>query len=90
MKAKGQTRIGRIFADGRRVDEALRTAVRDAIREHRRRDAPVVVWRDNRAAWLSVRELASGSTLSNAKRTRKHRRGSKTVPGKSRARRSTT
>jgi len=34
MKAKQISRLGQIFADGRRIDEALRLAARDAIRKH--------------------------------------------------------
>lgn len=75
MKARGLSRIGRIFADGRRVDEALRSAVRDAIRRHRERDAPVVVWRDGRAAWLSVDELSRGRPRSTTRAMRKRGRG---------------
>jgi hypothetical protein len=57
MKAKQISRVGQIFADGRRIDEALRLAARDAIRKHEQHNAPVVVWRDGSTAWVPAREL---------------------------------
>ena len=57
MKARQGSRIGQIFADGRQIDEALRLAARDAIRKHALHDAPVVIWRDGRTAWVPAREL---------------------------------
>ena len=63
MKARQGSRIGKIFADGRQIDEALRLAARDAIRKHALLDAPVVVWRDGRIAWVPARELSSKTSL---------------------------
>jgi hypothetical protein len=57
IKAKQLSRLGRIFADGRRIDEALRLAARDAIRKHKQHNVPVVVWRDGATAWVPTREL---------------------------------
>jgi hypothetical protein len=57
VKAKQLSRLGQIFADGRRIDEALRLAARDAIRKHKQHNAPVVVWRDGATAWVPTREL---------------------------------
>jgi len=64
MKAKQVSRVGRIFADGRRIDEALRLAARDAIRKHEQHNALVVVWRDGRTALVSARELTTALTTS--------------------------
>jgi len=64
MKAKQISRVGQIFADGRRIDEALRLAARDAIRKHEQHNAPVVVWRDGRTALVSARELTTALTTS--------------------------
>jgi hypothetical protein len=46
------SRLGRIFADGRRIDRALKMAARVAIREYELHDAPVVIWRDGHVAWV--------------------------------------
>jgi hypothetical protein len=70
VKARHGSRIGKIFADGRQVDEALRLAARDAIRKHALHDAPIVVWRDGRIAWVPARELTS-KTSQKAMRTGK-------------------
>ena len=58
VRAKQLSRIGRIFADGRLIDAALRSAVRDAIRAHALDDVPVAIWRDGAVALVSARELS--------------------------------
>ena len=59
MKARtrSSSQVGRIFSDGRRIDEALKRAVRKAIRTHERHDVPVVLWRDGRVVLVPAREL---------------------------------
>ena len=74
MKPSQGTRISRIFADGRQIDKALRSAVREAIRTHQKRNAPVVVWRDGHTALVSARELTTPSTV-RSKRKAISRRG---------------
>jgi len=74
MKARQGSRIGEIFADGRQIDEALRLAARDAIRKHALHDAPVVIWRDGRTAWVPARELG---TKTQRKTTQKGTRSAK-------------
>ena len=76
MKDKQGSRIGQIFADGRQIDEALRLAARDAIRKHALHDAPVVVWREGRIAWVPVGELrAKPQRKSSRKGTPSPKRG---------------
>ena len=76
MKDKQGNRIGQIFADGRQIDEALRLAARDAIRQHALHDAPVVVWRDGRIAWVPAAEFrAKTQRKSSRKGTRSPKRG---------------
>jgi hypothetical protein len=67
-RTKPLSRIGRIFADGQRIDEALRCAVRDMIREHAADDAPVVIWRDGRVAWVPARELIPKTPAKTSRR----------------------
>jgi hypothetical protein len=74
MKARPLSRIGKIFADGRRIDQALRLAVRDAIREHARYDAPVVIWRDGAIAWVPAGDLVLKSSRQAAARQRPTKR----------------
>lgn len=74
-RTKQLSRIGRIFADGRRIDRALKMAARDAIRKHELHDAPVVVWRDGHIAWVPARELSAKAPATSAgKRTRAAKR----------------
>lgn len=73
MKAKQISRVGQIFADGRRIDEALRLAARDAIRKHELHNAPMVVWRDGGTAWVAPRELS----MKISRKTTRGRRVSK-------------
>jgi uncharacterized membrane protein len=57
MKSRQGSRVGEIFANGHQIDEALRSAVRQVIRKHRKHNAPVVIWRDGRTAWVPAQEL---------------------------------
>jgi hypothetical protein len=77
MKARQGSRIGQIFADGRQIDEALRLAARDAIRKHALHEAPVVLWRDGRIAWVPARELVAKTQRKTTTRkgTRSPKRG---------------
>jgi hypothetical protein len=75
MKARQKTRIGRIFADGRQIDEALKSAVREALRTHQRRNVPVVVWRDGRMAVVPARELTAAPPVASPKKKAVSTRG---------------
>jgi hypothetical protein len=70
MKAKQLSRVGKIFADGRRIDEALRLAARDAIRLHVQHDMPVVVWRDGGIALVPPGELSAKASRKTTGRRR--------------------
>jgi hypothetical protein len=61
---------GKIFADGRRIDEALRLAARDAIRLHVQHDMPVVVWRDGGIALVPPGELSAKASRKTTGRRR--------------------
>ena len=67
-RAKPLSRIGQIFANGRRIDKALKMAALDAIRKHELHDAPVVVWRDGLVAWVPVKELGVSVPAKSARR----------------------
>jgi uncharacterized membrane protein len=57
MKARRGSRVGEIFANGHQIDEALRSAVRQVIRKHRKHNLPVVIWRDGRTTWVPAQDL---------------------------------
>jgi len=40
-----------------RILEALRVAVREALRDHARAGNPVAVWRDGRVVWIPPEEI---------------------------------
>jgi hypothetical protein len=52
-----KTRIGRLFSDGRRVDEALMAAARQAALLHEKKGVPLVVWRDGKTTLVSPAAL---------------------------------
>jgi hypothetical protein len=76
MKARQGTRVGEIFANGHQIDEALRSAVREVIRKHRKHNVPVVIWRDGRTAWVPAQDLmtTAGPTAA-VRRKRVSKRG---------------
>jgi hypothetical protein len=68
VKTSKGDRIGRLFADGRAVDEALRLAVRDAIRKHKRHNVPLAIWRDGRVVWVPAEELLAQRRAKTARK----------------------
>jgi hypothetical protein len=46
-----------ILADTARIEAALRSAVRGALRDHKRAGNPIAVWRDGRVVWLPPEEI---------------------------------
>ena len=46
-----------ILADTGRIEAALRSAVRGALRDHKRAGNPIAVWRDGRVVWLPPEEI---------------------------------
>jgi hypothetical protein len=46
-----------ILADTSRIEAALRSAVRGALRDHKRAGNPIAVWRDGRVVWLAPEEI---------------------------------
>jgi uncharacterized membrane protein len=75
MKARRGSRVGEIFAAGHQIDEALRSAVRQVIRKHRKHNVPVVIWRDGRTAWVPAQDLvATAQPTAALKRRRVARR----------------
>ena len=43
--------------DTERILRALRQAVRDTLRDHKRNGHPVVVWRDGRVVWIQPDDI---------------------------------
>lgn len=49
--------IAAIFASGLEIDEAIKRAVREAVRRHKLLRNPIAVWRDNQVCWLQPDEI---------------------------------
>jgi hypothetical protein len=43
--------------DGTAIQEAMRQAVRDTVREHKLLGYPIVVWRDGKVVWVPPEEI---------------------------------
>ena len=56
-EAKSGKDIGKIFAEGTLIDEAMRRGVREAIRQHRLAGVPMVVWRDGKIMHIPAEQL---------------------------------
>jgi len=54
-------RIGQLFADAGRLDEALQAAARRAVLLHQHRQLPFVVWRSGKSTLVASRELNSAA-----------------------------
>jgi hypothetical protein len=57
MKNDKQKDIGELFADTELVSRAMRTAVREAILQHKRAGNPIAVWRDGKVVWIPPRKI---------------------------------
>ena len=63
MDTEGLTRIGRMFVEGYRIDEALKEAARQARLQHKRAGLPIVVYRDGNIVWVSADEIDASGRL---------------------------
>jgi uncharacterized protein (DUF433 family) len=51
--------ISKLFVEGTEIDRGLRAGVADAIRDHKRRGSPIVVWSwlENRVVWIPADQI---------------------------------
>ncbi len=49
--------IGRAFAEGTPIDEALEAAVLSALKRHKQAGNPIVVWQNGKLRWLSPEKI---------------------------------
>ena len=57
MAGKPEKDIARIFREGTLIDEAICWAGREAVRQHKEKGLPLVIWRDGQIVWVSPEEL---------------------------------
>ena len=73
-KREDLSRIGQIMLDGTAIDEAVRAAVRDAIVEHARDGAPIVIERDGQIVEIPAEEILREQAAREARRAKHARR----------------
>jgi hypothetical protein len=49
--------IGRIIRERTLVDEAIRKAIQDTLRLHKKLGDPVVGWKDGKVVWIPAAEI---------------------------------
>jgi hypothetical protein len=57
MKNQERKDISKIFQEGTPIDNAILAAGRNAIREHKQKGQPLVVWRDGKTVLIPPEEL---------------------------------
>ncbi len=57
--------ISAILLDDNLVEKALNAATRDAIRLHKEKGLPLVVWRDGKTLWITAEEAECRLACSN-------------------------
>ena len=56
VKSKAKS-VSEMFKDRKLIDQVLRNAVRDALRQHKQAGNPVVEWRDGKANWIAPEDI---------------------------------
>jgi len=51
--------IGRLFADGQRIDAAVKSAARRAALVHERHNVPLAVWREGKVTLVAAKGKAA-------------------------------
>jgi hypothetical protein len=49
--------VGKLLADDRLIGKVMRTAVREALLEHKRAGNPVAIWRDGKVVWIPPEQI---------------------------------
>lgn len=49
--------LDEILADPYKIEAALRGAVQEALRMHKRAGNPIAIWRDGKVVWLEPEEI---------------------------------
>lgn len=57
MATEGEKDIGRLFREGKPIDDAMNAAVREVVLRHKQMGMPLVVWRDGKVVWIPPEEI---------------------------------
>jgi hypothetical protein len=60
VKRKAEPTIEELFLDGRRIDEAMRRAVREALLRHRQAGVAIAVWRAGKVVSIAPDQIKIG------------------------------
>ena len=60
MKRKAEPTIEELFRDGRRIDRAMRRAVREALHRHKRAGVAIAVWRSGKVVRIAPSQIKVG------------------------------
>ncbi len=63
MKRRGPRDIGRIFAEGVLIDEAIRQAGREARRRHKQAGHPIIGWHKGKVVRVMPEEIECDSGI---------------------------
>ena len=57
MSVAEKKTIDELFRDGKEIDEAMKKAVQEALRQHKRAGNPVAAWRDGKTVWIQPEDI---------------------------------
>ncbi len=57
MNENGSDSIADRFRDSKKIQQALKEAVHEAVRKHKLLGQPIVVWRDGKVVWVPADEI---------------------------------
>jgi len=57
MQEVDKKRTDELFDEGTQIDQALKEAVQEALRDHKRAGNPVCAWRDGHIVWIPPEEI---------------------------------
>jgi hypothetical protein len=63
MNDKPKVDIAKAFAEGTLIDEAIEEAARNAAIQHKRAGLPLVVWRNDRVAYIPPERINDDGTV---------------------------
>jgi hypothetical protein len=65
MASEQKRDIAKLFDDGTAIVQAMNSAAREAVLQHKQEGLPIVVWRDGKVTWIPPEEVNLGSDLAS-------------------------
>jgi hypothetical protein len=57
MNENGSKDLGELLRDSKKIQQAIKAAVHEAVRTHKLLGRPIVVWRDGKVVWIPPEEI---------------------------------